>query len=148
MSNLEPMAAGRNGALEILCSSVEEAAVRIVLGTLDSAERLAHLKGICAEAELAGRQDVAQVINDALDRASQSHAEIDPLLSGCVTRIQHMLSETGAESANCQMPSNSAAEAPSPVSLGEDRELLDLTGVQHDLEHVQPAIYRKRGGNR
>jgi chemotaxis protein methyltransferase CheR len=23
-----------------------------------------------------------------------------------------------------------------------------LTGVQHDLEHVQPAIYRKRGGNR
>jgi chemotaxis protein methyltransferase CheR len=23
-----------------------------------------------------------------------------------------------------------------------------LTGVQHDLEHVQPAIYRKRGGKR
>jgi two-component system, chemotaxis family, sensor kinase CheA len=120
MSNLEPMAAGRNGALEILCSSVEEAAVQIVLGTLDSAERLAHLKGICAEAELAGRQDVARVINDALDRASQGHAEIDPLLSGCVTRIQHMLSETGAESA---LP-NALAEAPSSVPLGEDRELL------------------------
>jgi two-component system, chemotaxis family, sensor kinase CheA len=124
MSNLEPMAAGPSGALEILWASVEEAAVQLVLGNLDTTERLESLKGICEKADLAGRLDVVRVITDALDAASKGEAEIVPLLSDCIKRIQQMLCRTDAEPESCQTP-NSATATSSSVPLGEDRELLN-----------------------
>jgi len=124
MSNLEPMA-GPSGALQTLWASVEEAAVQLVLGNFDSTGRIEDLKGICEEAELAGRPDVAGVIRDVLDAASKGEAEIVPSLSHCIKRIQQMLCLTDAEPESCQTPPNSAAASSSPVPLGEDRELLN-----------------------
>ena len=125
MSNLEPMAAGPSGALQTLRVSVEEAAVQLVLGNLDSPACLEDLKAIREHAELAGRLDVAGVIRDALDAASKGEAEIVLLLPDCIKHIQQILSQTDSEPESCQTPPNPTTANSSSVPLGEDRELLN-----------------------
>jgi two-component system, chemotaxis family, sensor kinase CheA len=126
MSNLEPIAVGPSGATETLCTRVENAAVRIVLGNLGSQERLALVKGIGEAAELAGRHDVVRTINDALEASSKTSdaAAADAVFADCITRIQLTLSASGVEPASCASPSDAVAANSSLSPLSEDRELL------------------------
>jgi two-component system chemotaxis sensor kinase CheA len=124
MSHLEPIAAGKGGAGEPLSTQVDIAAVQIVLGNVEGSERLALLEGICTEAKMAGCADVARIIEDALESASQTSdsSAVDALLSDCITRVQHALSNR--QSASSSSPAESAPVNSPSVPLGEDRELL------------------------
>ena len=126
MSNHDPIGAGQSGAPETLCARVDEAAVQMVLRNLDGRERLALLKDIGAEAEMAGRHDVARIVEDLLELACKSAgaAEIDALLFDSIARIQQALCSTDAEPASGSTFPAAAPESPSSAPLGEERELL------------------------
>ena len=130
MSNQEPIAAGRNGALEALCARVEEIAVALMLGNPDGTDRVAILRDICEKAEAAGRADVACMVKKVLAAASRTTAaELDGLLSGCITGVQQALRDGAGETVSCAAePAGPSASLPdnasAPASLGQDRELL------------------------
>jgi len=122
MSNLEPIAAGKGEMEQLLSTEIDNAAVQIVLGTLDSAERFALLQRIYEQAKAAVRPDIAEIIRAAIDTASKTtdSGETDALLSDCITRVQNAL--CNLEPVSC--PSSSASAISPSVPLGEDRELL------------------------
>src|SRR3569833_2166692 len=95
--------ANESGRLsEALLAQVESAAVQIILGALDSSERLALLRGLSEQATASERGDIAQIIDDALLSASNATdlAAADALLSDCIARVQSVLCNAGAEQAS------------------------------------------------
>ncbi|HEY2471460.1 MAG TPA: chemotaxis protein CheA [Terracidiphilus sp.] len=126
MSNLEPIAAGKRDAPETLSTRVENAALELVPGNLDNERRLALLREIRDEAELAGRPDVARIIDDRLQVADKTTgaAAVDSLLSDCITRIQQVICNAAVQPACCPTYSDPTPPTPTSVPLGEDRELL------------------------
>ena len=126
MSDPKAITAGNSSALEVLHSRVEKAALDSVLGTLDSSERFALLKGLCDDAKVVGRSDVVHIINDALGAASTAPGspELDALFSGCIKCVQQALSNNEIEAPSLEPAAGSVLENASSAPLGEDRELL------------------------
>ncbi|HEY1577032.1 MAG TPA: chemotaxis protein CheA [Terracidiphilus sp.] len=124
MSNGEPIEEGQDNAQATLSTLIEKAAVQVVLGNVDSNERIALLKAIYEEAELAGRPELASCVKDALEAVSNAIGQpaMDALLSECIGRIQQLLTRTVAAPGSCLTSNN--AKAPALLPLGEDRELI------------------------
>lgn len=120
MSDLDPI------AIDTLCTRVDNAAVQIVLGSLDSMQRAELLKGIGDEAGRAGRLDVARVIDDAIGVISGTTepAAHDALYSDCITRIQQMLCSSETDHPPSAVTDRPEMAGSSSVPLGEDPELL------------------------
>ena len=124
MSHLEPIAAGKGGVEEPLSTQVDNAAVQMLLGTLDKTAQFALLQHVCEQAKAEGRTEIADIISATIDAASKTteSAQTDSLLSDCITRVQHALSSL--ESSSGSSPAESAPVNSPSASLGEDRELL------------------------
>lgn len=129
MAKQKQVGAGQNAEPEALRARVEEAAIELMLGDMDSAKQIAVLKGIRAEAEAAGRNEIAAIVLDALAELSgpADANALNSILSGAVTRMQQVLAATGDSSSHsagadpCFTPSAPPSAA---VPLGEDRELV------------------------
>ena len=124
MTHLEPIAAGKGGVEEPLFALVDNAAMQIVLGTLDGSGQFALLQRIREYAKAAGRADVADIVSATVDTVSQAidTTENSPLFSDCIKRVQHALSNL--QSASTSLQAESVPSGSPSVPLGEDRELL------------------------
>jgi len=124
MSNPEPLAAGQGEVSELLSTQIDNAAVQMILGTINRTERVTLLQCISDQARMADRTDIADTISVAVDTASKTadSGRTDALLSDCITRVQQMLCDPGP--AKCLPYSESGSTSAPPVALGEDRELL------------------------
>jgi two-component system chemotaxis sensor kinase CheA len=129
-SKMEQGAAAFNGTLEALREHVEALAVNLLVSELDGQDCSMQLKGICDEAEVAGRPDVARMAADACEALTSSRSsDLAALLSDVVERMQRALQQR--EVAVTQFPSTPAEPAPNPfapvtasLALSEDRELI------------------------
>lgn len=125
MSYPESTANGIGGVPEALSAQVENAAVQLILGALDSVQKTVLLRDLHHRARTADRGDIAEIIESALDSSSQAtdSAAADSLFAACITRIQQVLCNSVAEAAPTSPCSSVAANSPL-APLGEDRELL------------------------
>src|SRR5579859_7108256 len=107
MSNHGPIADGQDGAAQATLSAlIEKSAVQVVVGNVSTSDRIALLKSICEEADLAGRPELSGCIKHALEAASNKtdDSAVDVQLSDCVKQIQQLLSSANSEPSSCQSP--------------------------------------------
>lgn len=135
-----------SGKPETLRKHVEELAVKLVLGDLDTKDWAAQLQGVCREAEAAGRPDVARIAMESLDALSKSPGA-DDLEARCaksIERLQRTLAEpvaATAASGAADQPSAPSAPVPAFLPMSEDRELIG-DFILESREHLtQVEIY-------
>src|SRR3954462_15681194 len=126
MSNVEQLAEGQNFMAGTLRQRVEELAVKLMLGGVDSLEWTALLNDVCCKAKGAGCVDVARIAAESLDALSQETAVIDPeaVMSDAIARMQQVLTDAEPGMAPAGQSLSSSALVPAPLALSEDRELI------------------------
>jgi two-component system, chemotaxis family, sensor kinase CheA len=126
MSNPQQIANEKRGASDIFGAEVENAALQIVLGALTGLDTFALLRGLCEQAIVCDRGDIAQLIDSAIESASKATdpAVADSLVSDCITRVQHVLCNPIIAPAGSPASLGTSLTASPSVPLGEDRELL------------------------